>query len=294
VTLNLELSETSLGEFLIVLAALPGAPAQNIGILLLDPDANRLYSRFRRDTEEYAGGEADWFELLADDVIAQSRELGAREYLAWMETTLSHVLRISERESVQVRDYEKAADRLYREHVRPRVLPFRTHLPQYSLAAAAGRFGDQMEVQPEGWIEVHSNIPLTEDMFVTHVVGRSMEPMIPSHSLCAFRTFRTPLAGPYSGRVVLLEHYGEEGGDRYAISRYHPSSNPDSDKKGDKAWLHERITVEPANVQYASWDIASAEKIRVLGEFLFVVQEGVGPTSAPSPAAGAGTGWSAR
>ena len=32
-------------------------------------------------------------------------------------------------------------NRLYRSYVQPKVLPFRTHLPLYSLQAAAGRWG---------------------------------------------------------------------------------------------------------------------------------------------------------
>jgi hypothetical protein len=63
----------------------------------------------------------------------------------------------------------------------------RTHLPQYSLEAAAGRFGEQMSVDPEGWVEVRANIPLSDEMFVIHVTGYSMEPLIPNDSLCALR-----------------------------------------------------------------------------------------------------------
>jgi len=125
-----------------------------------------------------------------------------------------------------------------------------------------------MQVEPEGWVEVWSEIPLTEDMFVTHIRGHSMEPMIPDGSL---GVFTGNLTGSLDGKIVLVERYGEAGGNRYTITQYSRSKNLDPDRKGDEAWLHERITFKPVNPDYKSWDVASAGKIRILGEFLFVV-----------------------
>lgn len=152
---------------------------------------------------------------------------------------------------------------------RTKVLPFRTHLPQYSLEAAAGKFGKQMVVDPEGWVEVPSSqTALTEDMFVIHVAGLSMEPNIPDGSLCAFRG---NVVAPYDGKVVLMEQYGEVGGNRYTIKRYRVSKNPDPNREGDVAWLHERITLESINPDFTSWDVGSAGKVNVIGEFIFAI-----------------------
>jgi len=252
----------------LVQAALPGTQIENIAILLLDSGSDRLHSRFRRDFEAFAGDEADWFENLEDEVSAKSRELGGQKCLEWMESTLSHVLRISQRFSVFVDSYSQTTERLYANYIRPSVLPFRTHLPLFSLEAAAGKFGEQMQVEPEGWVEVWPQIGLTKDMFVTHVKGHSMEPAIPDGSLCAIRADMT---GSYDGKIVLIEQYGETGGNRYTIQRYSTSKNPDPDSEGSAAWLHERITLEPTNPDYKSWDVASSVRVRVLGEFLFVV-----------------------
>jgi phage repressor protein C with HTH and peptisase S24 domain len=155
-------------------------------------------------------------------------------------------------------------------HIRPEVQPFRTHLPQYSLEAAAGKFGEQqMEVEPEGWVRVPApHVALTEDMFVTHVKGHSMEPKIPDGSLCAFRS---NIAGSYDGKVLLVEHYGETGGNRYTVKLYRSSKNLDPHRQGDDGWLHERITLQSLNPDYPSWDVASAGTVRVIGEFLFLV-----------------------
>jgi SOS-response transcriptional repressor LexA len=255
------------GEYLLVQAALPGKQTENIGILLLDADPDWLHCRFRRDFEAFAGDEAYWFEDLAEEVAAKARDVGGQKCLEWMET-LSHVLRVSPRCSVPVDNYYQTAQRLYAKYIRPNVLPFRTHLPLFSIEATAGKFGKQMQVEPEGWIEVWPEIPLTEGMFVSHIKGHSMEPAIPDGSLCAISG---NIAGSYDGKIVLMEQYGDAGGNRYTMQRYLASKNPDPDSEGDAAWLHERITLEPVNPDYKSWDVASAGKVRVLGEFLFVV-----------------------
>jgi phage repressor protein C with HTH and peptisase S24 domain len=154
----------------------------------------------------------------------------------------------------------------------PNIFPFQTHLPLYSLEAAAGKFGKKQEVKPEGWIEVQpGHSVLTKDMFVTHVEGYSMEPRIPDGSLCAFRS---NVSTPYSGKVLLLERYGEAGGNRYTVSQYRISNIIDSHKEGDLQWLHERFMLEPLNPEYPPWEVASDEKVSVIGEFAFLVQSG--------------------
>jgi hypothetical protein len=152
----------------------------------------------------------------------------------------------------------------------PKALHFRTHLPLYSLAAAAGKFGEQQtEVNPEGWVEVSPNpIRITRDMFVTHIEGRSMAPTIPDGSLCAFRS---NVSAPYDGKILLMEDYGDVGGNRYAVKRYRTSVNADPNKEGDHAWLHERFTLESINPDYAPVEVASSEKVNVIGEFVFTV-----------------------
>jgi SOS-response transcriptional repressor LexA len=152
----------------------------------------------------------------------------------------------------------------------PNIFPFQTHLPLYSLEAAAGKFGKKQKVKPEGWIEVQpSQSVLTRDMFVAHVQGRSMQPRIPDGSLCAFRS---NVPTPYGGKVLLLERYEEAGGNRYTVSQYRISKNSDPYKEGDREWLHERFVLQPLNPEFPPWDVASDEKVSVIGEFAFLVQ----------------------
>jgi Peptidase S24-like len=258
------------GEYLVMLAALPKTNCQNIGVLLLDVDSDQLYCRFRRDFAEFAGAEADWFKEMPDYILEMAKQLGAQKCVEWLETTLSNTLRISARRHVRIADRAATTvDNLYAKLIRPNILPFRTHLPQYSLEAAAGKFGKQMSVEPEGWVEVRAEIPLSEDMFVIHVTGHSMEPLIPDASLCAFRS---DTGTPWDGKVLLFERYGESGGNRYTVKLCHLCNTVDSNQQSDDAWLHHRVTLESINPDYRSWEVASTEKIKALGEFLFVVE----------------------
>jgi len=252
----------------VVQAVLPDAKLENIGILLRTPP-DRLYSRFRRDCEEFSVGQGSSLKQLAEKTSEKGNRLGAEKCLEWLRSAYPSTLRISRQKSVVVHGYAgKTLDELYERHIRPEILPFRTHLPQYSLEAAAGKFGRQIPVEPEGWIEVHTDVPLTDDMFVVHVEGHSMEPQIPDASLCAFRS---KLSGSWDGKTLLIEQYGESGGSRYTVKRCHVSDAVDPNKESDKDWLHQRMTLESINPDYESWDVASAGKIRPLGEFLFVV-----------------------
>jgi SOS-response transcriptional repressor LexA len=249
---------TARGEYLLVEAAVAGMQSETVGVLLLDPQTNRLYARFRRDWTALFREEedAEYFGALDDDMRVKANELGAAVLLGWLEDTLSHGLRVSGREPVLVDDWERSLTRLYQRHVTAKVLPFRTHLPLYSARAAAGKFGDASEVEPEGWVEIPAGRRLGEDMFVAHVTGRSMEPKIPDGSLCIFRA--NP-AGSRSGRLVLVENFGEPGENRYTIKRYR--------RDGQK------VILEPLNPAYEAWELDPEARIRVLAEFVDVLPD---------------------
>ena len=257
-------------ECFLVQVALPNKGIHNIGVLLHDNHTDRLFCRFRRDFESFAGDDALWLDQLEGFFSANGNEAGGRKCLACCRTTFAGILRISRSRRIRIRDYgATTVEGLYAKYVKVNVVPFRTHLPQYDLEAAAGKFGRQMVVAPEGWVEVRTDIPLTEAMFVIHVNGHSMEPQIPDDSLCAFRS---RIAGGAAGKILLIEHV-EAGaaGSRYTVKLCRVSEATDPNQRGDGAWLHERMTLESLNPGFEPWDVASADQIRVLGEFLFVV-----------------------
>lgn len=267
-TLSSPLIATRLGSYSVLELALPGRRGEPAGVLLLDPASGRLEARLRRDWDQIAAPEdAEVLEHLEEDLARKIAEVGAEPVLRLLEDTLSNALRISDRRPVLLGNFEATLNWLYNRHVPAIVLRYRTHLPLYSCRAAAGRFGDQMRVEEEGWIEAPPGLRLSEDMFVARVVGRSMEPEIPDGSLCIFRA---GVAGSRQGKKVLVENLAEseEGGERYTVKVYRSTKI----LREDGSWEHERIVMEPLNPEYEPWEIREGDRCRVIAEFVRVLQ----------------------
>jgi phage repressor protein C with HTH and peptisase S24 domain len=236
----------------------------NLGILLQDPGTDSLRLRFRRDLESLV--EEEDLEVLAafaTDLDQKAQEWGAEKLFEYLESNLSNAIRITDREELLVDDFDRAVDRLYRKNVQSNVLEFRTHLPKYSLRAAAGKFLENAEISEDGWVETPQDLRLTPDMFVAEIAGHSMEPRIPDGSLCVFRY---GVVGSRTGRLVLAEQLDTAGNDRYAVKRYRSDTT-----KGLKT-----IRLESLNPEYPSWDLdpdpdSDGAKYRILAEFVRVL-----------------------
>ena len=138
---------TATGQFTILQAALPGAPPENIGVLLVDGSGS-AHVKIRRDLHSVAEeDDAEYLEALGFDLRQKAAELGGRSLLRWLVENASNFLQVSDPEETAVHWPEADLRRIYSEHVHARVLPFQTHLPQYTLAAAAGSWGEAMEVR---------------------------------------------------------------------------------------------------------------------------------------------------
>lgn len=262
-------------QYLLLELTLPGRPKTNAGVLLVDPASDQLHIKLRREWEQLAEpDDAEVLEALEQDLRRQSREVGAGQLLARLEDTLSNTLRLTGRESIAVGDFEKALERLYQRHVEGEpqapvsVLRFETHLPLYSLRAAATKFGEDMEVEAEGWVRAPRGLALTPDTFVARVVGPSMEPLIPDGSLCVFRH---TVVGSRQGKLLLIQNSGASArGGEFTIKRYTSRKTV-----GEEGWRHERIRLEPLNAEFEAWDLDPSEledgPYRVTGEFLRVL-----------------------
>jgi SOS-response transcriptional repressor LexA len=265
------LLSTQPARFSILTLDLAAGDLINAGILLEDPAHDRLYIRLRRDWDRIAPAEeVEVLEALEDGLRSLAAELGAARVFDHLEDTLSNTLRVSDRRETIVRaggegDFERALDRLYRQHVPATVQEYVTHLPRYSLEVAAGNLKENPEVTAEGWEEVSGDFKLTRQMFVARIAGRSMEPKIPDGSLCVFRLGVT---GSRQGRLVLVEALARGGNDRYTVKRYR------SEKKqaADESWAHDRITLEPLNPEFEAWDLKpDDDSVRILAEFVAVL-----------------------
>jgi type I site-specific restriction-modification system R (restriction) subunit len=143
------------------------------------------------------------------------------------------------------------------------------YLPVYSLAAACGKFGEGKSADIEGWINI-SGINLNENMFVSKVVGRSMEPKIPDGSYCIFRT--DTIGGTRQGKIVLVQsrkiHDPETGGS-YIVKRY--TSEKEHNKDG--TWKHGKIILESLNKDYEPIVLTPGSKgeFKVIAEFMKLI-----------------------
>ncbi len=254
------------GVYAVLEAALPGHAPCNIGVLLLDSTTGRGWLKLRERYDDIADpGDAEVFEALESDLRDRLDAGGAEALLEWMEDTLSNALRIGERREVMAQSFTRTLDQLYGDHVAPiEVRRFETHLPLYTLRAAAGHLGEEMSVEAEDWVPAPEGMKLDPNLFVAHVVGRSMEPRIPDGSL---NLFRLNPAGSRQGKIVLIERFGvADDAARYTVKRYTSQKRQSGDE-----WEHTRIRLEPLNPEYEPWDV-DPEGFAVVAEWLRVIE----------------------
>ena len=255
------------GTYVLLDAVLPERAPCTIGVLLLDLDTGRPWLRMLRDFARIADpDDAEVLEGLEDHIRQCLAESGAEAFLRTLEDSLSNTLRVSPRESVSVDAFSRVLDRLYREHVEDTgVQQFSTHLPLYSLRAAAGRLGDEMLSEAEDWVPAPEGMRLSEDLFVAHVEGRSMEPRIPDGSL---NLFRLNPVGSRQGKILLIEKFGVvDQTARFTIKRYTSGKG----KRGVDEWEHEWIRLEPLNPEFEAWSV-DPEGFAVVAEWLRVIE----------------------
>jgi phage repressor protein C with HTH and peptisase S24 domain len=255
------------GAYALLEACLPGRAARNIGVLLLDPATDRGWLRLRARFDDIAAPEdAEVLEALEADLRHRLTESGGEAVLSSLEDSLSNVLRIGDRQSIVVDAFTRAIDRLFEQHVdKIDVEPFQTHVPLYSLRAAAGGLGEEMQSEAEDWVRAPEGMHLTPDLFVAHVVGHSMEPRIPDGSL---NLFRFHPAGSRQNKILLIERFGVlDQTARYTVKKY----SSQKVYSGEDEWRHERIRLEPLNPEFEPWDV-EPQDFAVVAEWLRVIE----------------------
>jgi hypothetical protein len=255
------------GTYVLLEAALPGRPPLNIGVLLIDPVADRGWVRMRASYHDLADpDDAEVLEAIEEDIRRKLSEAGAEAYLQSLEDSLSNVLGVTERQVVAVDAFSRVLDRLYDEHVEKlAVEPFRTHVPLYTLRAAAGGLGEEMPSEAEDWVRAPEGMRLDPYLFVAHVVGNSMEPRIPDGSL---NLFRFHPAGSRQNKILLIQRFGAlDETARYTVKKYTSRKV----ETGEDQWRHERIRLEPLNPDHQAWDVEPVD-FAVVAEWICVIE----------------------
>jgi SOS-response transcriptional repressor LexA len=260
------------GVYALVEAALPQRPRRAIGVILIDPDTDRAWFRVRPGFDDIADpDDAEVLAGIADYIRSGTAELGGDAFLRSLEDSASHAIRVTDRQSVAVDAFTRVLERLYSEHVEPvAVQAFQTHVPLYSLKAAAGGLGEEMQSLAEDWIPGPEGMRLTPDLFVGHVEGRSMEPRIPDGSL---NLFRLHPQGSRQGKILLIERFGVlDETARYTVKRYtsRKIATGEGELENDQ-WEHGSITLEPLNPEFESWDL-EPESFAVVAEWLRLIE----------------------
>ena len=113
------------GQFSLLLSDLPGHGLKTIGVLLLDPATDHLYFRLRRDW--HVVGEEEDVEVLAElgeDLASWSQERGGASVLEHLENEASQSIRVTDREAVTVRGFDRTLGELYGSTCLPRCFSF--------------------------------------------------------------------------------------------------------------------------------------------------------------------------
>ena len=147
---------------------------------------------------------------------------------------------------------------------------FVTCVPFIPLKIAAGAFSDPQHVDDKNWewVEIQAKHRLRPGMFVSQVVGKSMEPAIPDRSYCLFAA---PVEGPREGKTVLVQlrdTTDPETGERYTVKRYESEKITEND-----SWRHSTITLKPLNPEFEAIVLADAQEgqLKVIAECIEVL-----------------------
>ncbi len=144
-------------------------------------------------------------------------------------------------------------------------LQYTQFVPVYELEAACGLFGNSVPAEPKGWTKIVSKT-IDKTMFVSKVLGHSMEPRIHDGDYCLFRS---NVIGSRQGKIVLVQHNSisdPETGGTYTVKKYTRKKV----EKADETWEHKEIILEPINPAYASIIIPNAEEneFAIIAEFV--------------------------
>jgi transcriptional regulator with XRE-family HTH domain len=137
----------------------------------------------------------------------------------------------------------------------------RNGVPLVDLVAAAGQLAAGRSVGSHAWVKVDGKSRQLPGAFAARVDGDSMEPLVPSGSICLFRR---PGPGNRAGRVFLVQHRGPgapDDGGAYLLKFV------DKDRRSDS-----HVVLRSLNPGHPPLRLdARRESIDVVAEFVRVI-----------------------
>lgn len=164
---------------------------------------------------------------------------------------------------------------------RDEVKPFENAVPVYDLKVAAGQFSALQTVDEvtgtsdpadHDWVELPDTFRPQPGLFVTQVVGESMNRRIPNGAWCLFKL--NP-GGSRQGKIVLVQHrdiQDPDTGGQYTVKLYESEK---AEGQNDESWQHSRILLKPVTSfpEYETmvFDAESATGLKVIAELVAVL-----------------------
>jgi SOS-response transcriptional repressor LexA len=255
-------SQTHAGQYSVLYANPPATEdSVAIGVVLHDVAAGHLHVRLRQDLDAVIRDEDTWyFEQLPQAIADLQRDLGAKAALDLL-TQGSNAVTVDDPRPVLVSSFPATLARLYAKAVPASVRRFETHLPLYSLRSAAGRFLENSEIEPEGWLEIPNARGLRQGQFIARISGTSMEPFVADGSLAIFDT---ESKGTRKGRLVLVEERRRGGANAYTLKKYQSVN----EAYGEDTTVRTAIRLLPLNPEHRVIDLdPEREDYRIVGFF---------------------------
>jgi uncharacterized protein len=145
-------------------------------------------------------------------------------------------------EAVPVSTVRELADILpFRRLLPEEIRPFENCVPLYELKVAAGQFSSEQQAEDVEWVELPDAFRPQRGLFVTQVVGESMNRRIPNGAWCLFRM--NPV-GTRQGKTVLVQHReisDSEAGGHFTVKVYESKK----EQLADGSWRHSSIVLRP-------------------------------------------------
>ncbi|WP_268748970.1 helix-turn-helix transcriptional regulator [Bordetella bronchiseptica] len=139
------------------------------------------------------------------------------------------------------------------------------------MRAAAGGFSAIQHGEHENWVAVPGGLPVGKNIFACHVVGDSINKVIPDGAICLFRL--NP-GGNRNGKIVLIECADTQDGDsgsRYIVREYQSFKVRIEDRTKNRQILLKPRSTNPGLIPIEVNKEDDGYRYRVVGEFLGVI-----------------------